>query len=769
MSSIDNTLSDGTKLRDFLDFDTTRKNIYDYTLNSISEAYPLENDKFRLEIANPRYEGPETFSLNEQKKAILQRKNLNRKLLGTWRLVDKATGNVVDQKKTVIAHVPYMTNRGTFILGGNEYTVANQMRLKNGVFSRRKESGEYESHFNILKGGPSFRVFMEPKTGVFRLSVGQANLKLYPILKSIGVTDQQMREYWGPDITAANTLSNDDPRTVRKLYERLAGYRAKKGDGEEVNKHLAEILHGMTLDPKSVQRTLGKPYTNVTPEVILRSSQKLININKGTEDTDDRDSLSYQSIMSPEDFFRERILKDSGRVGAGALWKATLRGNLSGVKFAALDPHINSVFYKSGLSQPLEEINTVDPLDQNLRVVRIGEGGLSEEAVPLESRNIQPSYFGFIDPVRSPESGNVGVDSRFATGVMKGSDGNIYTKMVDAKTKKPTYVKAEDVADKIVAFPGEFDRAGREGRTEVKAMAGGKLRYVDPKEVDYIVPHHSNMFTAGSNIVPMISAIKAGRLLMGAKMANQALALKMPEAPLVQSLSSDESSSFESALGKYAGVVKADQPGVVQRVTKDGILVKNQDGSLKTYETYHNFPFNRKTLLTNTPLVKPGDAVRAGAVLAHSNFTDKNGTLAIGTNLRVGYLPYKGSNYEDAYVISESAAKKLTSEHMYTEKADIGESMAVSRNKYLSIYPSTYTKEQLDRVDHNGVVKPGTVLNFGDPILLAVERRAQKGAGQLYRGAKSTWTDGAIEWEHHFPGEVTDVFSDDDEIGRAHV
>ena len=767
MSSSPNTLPDGTELRDFLDYDTTRKNIYDGTIGAINTAYPIENDRFRLSIDNPRYEGPETFSLEEQKKAILQRRNLHRRLVGTWKLFDKAENKVVDQKKTVLAHVPFMTQRGTFIIHGNEYTIANQMRLKNGVFSRRKESGELESHFNVLKGGPSFRIFMEPKTGVFRMHIGQADLKLYPILKAIGVNDTQMREAWGPEITTANTLESDDPRTVRKAYERLAGYRAKKGEGEEVNKHFAELLHGMTLDPKSTQRTLGKAFGNVTPEVMLRSSQKLINIGKGTEDTDDRDSLSYQAIMSPEDFFKERILKDSGRVGSAALWKATLRGNLSGIKFGALDPHINSVFYKSGLAQPLEEINTVDPVDQNLRVVRIGEGGISEEAVPVESRNVQPSYFGFIDPVRSPESGSVGVDSRFAHGVKKGSDGNIYTQMFNARTKKQDYVKAEDVSDKVIAFPGEIERAKKEGRAQVKVMAGGKLQFADPSKVDYIVPSASNMFTIGSNIVPMISAIKAGRLLMGAKMANQALALQNPEAPLVQALTPDGTDSFENQLGRLSAVVRSEQPGIVQKVDKGSVTVKQQDGTDRSYELYHNFPFNRKTLLTNTPTVKPGDVVRAGGLLAHSNFTDKAGTLAVGTNLRVGYLPYKGENYEDAYVISASAAKKLTSEHMYTEKADVGDNMAVSRNKYLSIYPSVYTKDQLDKVDNNGVVKPGTTLNYGDPIILSVERRAQKGAGQLHRASGTTWIDSAVEWKHHFPGQITDVFSDDDGIKVA--
>src|SRR5262249_24290916 len=150
---------------------------------------------------------------------------------------------------------------------------------------------------------------------------------------------------------------------------------------------------------------------------------KLVNISKNEEDVDDRDSLSFQTMHSPEDFFAERITKDAGQIGRKLLWKSTLRGNLKHVPSGALTPQLRRVLLKSGLGMPLEEINPMDVQDQHLRVLRIGEGGIpSIDSVPDESRNVQPSHFGFIDPIRATESEKIGVDSRLTHRVVKGSD-----------------------------------------------------------------------------------------------------------------------------------------------------------------------------------------------------------------------------------------------------------------------------------------------------------------------------------------------------------
>jgi DNA-directed RNA polymerase beta subunit len=751
------------ELFDPLDYDGVRKRIYNSVADAALKSYPKKNERFTLSLVNPQFDGPEETSLAEQKAAILERRSLQRKLKGTWQLVDNKTGKVVDQKNTVVAHVPIMTQRGTFVLGGNEYTVANQMRLRSGVYARQKDSGEFESHVNVVKGGPSFRIFMEPKSGEFRMSLGQSNLRLYPILKSLGVPDKDMQSAWGNDIWSANAAKSEDPRALHTLYSKLMRKRAAADVGQEdITATIKSAMEKMELDPDVTTRTLGVPYKNVNSDMVLRASQKLLNISRGKEDTDDRDSLANQHLMSVEQLLAERFMRDSGRVGAGLLWKATLRGNLSGVPHGALNPHINSVFYGSGLSMPLEEINPTDAMDQNMRITRMGEGGIpSYDAVPLNARGVQPSYMNFVDPVKTPESMSAGVDNRLAYGVRRDKDGAIYSRMLNVKTGKPEWVSATKAAGSVLAFPGELDLAKKSGSQSVRSLVDGRVRQSPLNKVDYAAIHASGMFSPVTNAVPMISAMKAQRVSMGSRFLSQALPLEQGESPLVQS-ADEEGKSFYDMLGDHSGNARAKTGGQVVDVNKNGITVLEPGGVKKTYELYENFPFNRKSGISSVPLVRPGDTVQPGQLLAHSNFTDKSGAFATGKNLNVGYMVWGGNNHEDAYVISQSAAKKLSSEHTYVHKADAGDFTETGLNKFISLFPTKYQGAQLKNMQEDGTVKPGTIVNEGDPLLLAVDRRTVKGAGELYRGAKSNFMDSAVEWSHPFPGIVTDVFNDDE-------
>jgi hypothetical protein len=259
-------------------------------------------------------------------------------------------------------------------------------------------------------------------------------------------------------------------------------------------------------------------------------------------------------------------------------------------------------------------------------------------------------------------------------------------------------------------------------------------------------------------MVPFTSAIMGGRLLMGAKYVTQALPLKHAEAPLVQNLATD-TESFDDVYGVKVGAVRAKDLGVVRSIDKDGITLAYKNGKKETHEFYNNFPFNRKTFIHNTPLVKIGDTVKPGQLLAKSNYTDDAGTLAIGTNLRVGYMPYKGLNFEDAIVLSESGARKLTSEHMYQKTIEGEDNRQVSRKAFVSIYPMKFTRKQLETIGDNGVIKPGTSVKMGDPLVLSVDRSKPTA---VHKGHKPLFSDSAVTWDHESDGMVTDVDQTED-------
>lgn len=737
--------------RRFGDTASTRKLLYDNVLQAAQSFAPISNQRHTLTLGDVRYAGPDSFSVADQKRAILNRGSLGRELRGTWTLTDSATGQVMAQRKSLLGRVPYLTDRGTFISRGNEYTLANQMRLRPGAYTRVKENGELETHVNFLPGkGRSHRVFLDPETGVFKMHIAQANIPLITVLRAMGVGDDKLREAWGNDLAAVN-MREQDPRAIGRLYEHL--HRGPVSDNEEDRRSaVADAIRKMELDPHTTQRTLGRSHANLTEDAILDITRKLLAVNRGEQQPDDRDSLEFQNFVGPEDVFPERVHKSKALLQQ-LLWKATARGNLEHMPAGVFDKMFDAALMTSGLGMPLEEINPAEVFDQASRVTRMGEGGIpSADSVPDDARAVQPTQLGFIDFLRTPESGNVGVDLRIASGARKGRDGKIYARVFSPDGAE-RWVTPQDLAEKTLAFPGEL----RRNHGMVAALTGGKVRMVPRESVDFTLPHMEHTFSPLGNMIPMKSMVKGQRAVMAARMLTQALPLVRPEAPWMQSGMPDQDDrSFEEEYSQHMGALRATQPGRVLDVQPDAITVQYADGSRQTHEIYNNFPFNRKTFIHQTPMVQPGQVVQPGALLARSNFTDDNGNTALGLNARVAYLPFRGLNFEDAIVISKGMAQRLSSEHMYQHQQEFTDEHKIGKQAYVSLFPATYDKKKLANFDDNGVIKPGTEVHHGDPLILGARKRPQT-QGQVHRGRSPSYLDSTVTWEHDKPGVVTDV------------
>ena len=375
----------------------------------------------------------------------------------------------------------------------------------------------------------------------------------------------------------------------------------------------------------------------------------------------------------------------------------------------------------TGLGMPLEEINPADLFDQQVRVTRMGEGGIpSMDAVPDEARAVQPSQFGFIDFLRTPESGKVGVDLRIARGASKGADGRFYSPVVNARTGETVHKSPQDLVDAVVAFPNEL----RGNNAMVAAFKGGKVEMVPRAEVDFEFPSMEDTFSPLGNLIPLKSMVKGQRAVMAARMLTQALPLLNAEAPFVQgAMPGQADRSFEEEYGKQMGAVTSDVAGTVTSVDNNGIVIKTDDGQTKEIELYDNFPFNRKTFLHQSPAVEPGQRVKPGQLLARSNFTDVKGRAALGMNARVAYIPFRGLNFEDAIVISEGMAKRLSSEHMYQHAMEKTPQHKVGKKSFISVFPAEYDRKTLANFDNDGAIKPGTEVRYGDPLILSVRQR----------------------------------------------
>lgn len=303
-----------------------------------------------------------------------------------------------------------------------------------------------------------------------------------------------------------------------------------------------------------------------------------------------------------------------------------------------------------------------------------------------------------------------------------------------------------------------------------EALKRGQFTEVNDDEVDYEFTSPSQFFSQNLTLLPMISTVQSQRQFYTDKFFNQALPLVHGEAPLVRSLKDEKTGeTFESYIGNQTGVVRAeddDDGATITDVSPDYIKYKTKAGDIKTRSIYNNLAFNRKTYVTNTPLVKKGDTIKKGQLLAKSNYTDNEGNLNMGLNARIAVVPYKGWSFEDAVVISEDFAKRLASQHMYSmsqdfSSADERKNTTTNRDHFTSLFPKKFTKDQLTNIDENGVVKVGTVVKHGDPLILATRPRMvsskDSDLGRLSKYLGKTRTDASLSWEHEADGIVTDV------------
>jgi len=267
------------------------------------------------------------------------------------------------------------------------------------------------------------------------------------------------------------------------------------------------------------------------------------------------------------------------------------------------------------------------------------------------------------------------------------------------------------------------------------------------------------MFDTSTNLIPFLDSLQGNRGLTAAKMKEQALPLKYRDKPLWRITDAD-GRDLNKNLGGLIAIPKAPVDGIVSKVTDDEIVVVEKSGTKHTVQMYNNFPLNSESFLHNETRVKPGDRVKKGDILADNNNT-RDGEFAIGANLRVAYIPWKGYNYEDSTVVSESAAKKLTSEHLYGFNAKRSSKGVFSRDKFKAYYPEEVNTKKLSKLDKDGVIKVGEAVDHGDLLIAHMEKRAPTAddlaLGRLDKQMKKDFANNSVKWDKEHKGVVTSV------------
>ncbi len=298
-------------------------------------------------------------------------------------------------------------------------------------------------------------------------------------------------------------------------------------------------------------------------------------------------------------------------------------------------------------------------------------------------------------------------------------------------------------------------------KPRAKGVRFNDMDTADDEEVDYEFLDTNAFFSAHANAIPMPAPVQGPRIFYGSRFFDQALPLVKNEAPWIRNMEHNSGRSFDYILGDQMGAKRASADGVVEKITPDSIIIKTADGQKVEHELYNLFPGNRKSLTHNTPKVEVGQPVKAGDLLAKSNYTDDEGRMALGVNAKIGIVPYKGLTMDDALVISQSLANRMVSDHAETLEQEKDETLTRGFNHFVSLYPKKFNQDQLKSIGEDGIVRPGTILQPGDPILLQTSPRSfsseNQQVGRLSRSMRFVRRDSSKVWDGEDPAEVLDV------------
>ena len=718
---------------------------------------------------------------------------------GTWgqtikaniSLRDNKTNKVLSKQKVTVGVLPSITSRFSYLVGGREYQVTNQFRRMSGVYTRIAENGELQAVAAHERKG-QLKMKFDANTRAIMIMPVQgktSELSLYHLLRAAGRSDAEIEKKWGKGIVDANRALYTDQRAKARLI--AIARQIEPGVTPTSPTHAAQIimrrLKEFTFDTRITNDILGKPHAMLDENALMDAGSQLTAISRGEVKPSTYDNIGHKKFMDAGDLLEDYINRKGGQIKRRVRNKVDRETDIEKIVRAnTVGREINRFFREGAETRLSSEAKQTNPLGffvGQLATTVKGMGGIGSGPGQAsgQAQAIQSSHIGYLDPIDTGEKLESGLDLAMSLGAVKKGT-RIYARMFNMKTRKIEDVDPLDADRGYVAFPDDVEIRGNTVRALKQKVRctnpEGRFESVPLSKVDYVMLTGQSQFGVATNLVPFLGNNNGNRVMMGAKQSIQSVGLKHREAPLVQCATNDDKNvSFEQGLGKTQAVV-AREDGVVVSVTNENIKVRYGKETF-SHSLYDRFPTNdTRAFLHHTPLVKKGDKVTKGTVLADLNYT-KNGVMATGINLRMAYVPMKGYNFEDGVVISETAAEKLTSEHMHREERDstnqIGTdpspkemndmptgSVVISKKKFIAwAGPSArMNPSSMEKLGDDGIIKQGSVVEKGDILIACVRKRVTDDTLRSLKKAtrfNSPWGPAEVRWPKDVKGKISRV------------
>lgn len=487
-----------------------------------------------------------------------------------------------------------------------------------------------------------------------------------------------------------------------------------------------EIYDNITS--KNKIKLVGKSYmendsaTLMITDFIVAYNHYMLLIDDVLE-VDDIDNLANKKIKSVG-----KLLKNQLKIGISRIAKNyTLdpvdtnveNFSLKDIPFnqKPIESSIMEFFQGHQLSQYLDQTNPLTELTNKRRISALGPGGVKRESAKLEVRDVHFTHYGRIDPIETPEGQNIGLINSLALYSKVDDEGQILApfKAVDKETGKVSdkidYLTVEQQFGKIIAVPDVvLDENKVIAEQRVLARENGEPVIVPKENIDLVDAAPQEIVSLATACIPFLEHDDSNRALMGANMQRQAIPLLKPESPIV-------GTGIEHLAAKSSGLaVVSKHDGQVINVNDKKITIQDETGALQDYELEKGKRTNQSTWKTNSPIVKKGEIVKSGDILADSA-SMQNGELALGQNVLVGFMTWDGYNYEDAVVLSERLVKEdvYTSIHVDVYEIDCRDTK-LGHETITRDIPNV-SKDQINNLNEEGIILPGTKVKPGDILV----------------------------------------------------
>ncbi len=523
---------------------------------------------------------------------------------------------------------------------------------------------------------------------------------------------RQLRTGEAPDVETAQAL-------IDKLF-----FNEKRYDLGEVGRFRMNDKLGLNIPLTT---------TILTNEDIIAIMKKIIELKRGNIPVDDIDHLGNRRVRTVGEQLMQQYNVGMARMARTIKERMNMRDNenmqpLDLVNARTISSVINAFFGTNQLSQFMDQTNPLSELTHKRRVSALGPGGLTRERAGFEVRDVHHTHYGRLCPIETPEGPNIGLISSLTIYARINDYGFIetpYRKVVKGKvTKKVDYLSADEEDQYTIAQANApINEKGEFLNKRVKCRNKGEFPVVHPEEIDYMDVAPAQIISAGASLIPFLDHDDANRALMGSNMQRQAVPLMKTEAPIV-------GTGMEYKIARDSrSLVIAEAKGVVEYVDASKIIVKydidpDSEEALTSFDEFRTVEYklikfqgtNQETCLNQKPIVKVGQKVKKGDVLADGHSMD-HGELALGKNVFVAFMPWRGYNFEDAIIISE----RLVSEDVFTsihiEEFELQVRETKRGQEELTRDIPNVSEETTKDLDEHGLVRVGAEVKEGDILI----------------------------------------------------